>query len=554
MGNNRLEPENMTSRIHWLMLGRVAIVTFLLCIATLSAFQETELLPQRTLTFYYIIILTTYGLSFFYLLFLSIIKSIKVNIYIQTACDIALITYMVYVTGGTSSIYSVFYTLVIIYSVLFLGRNGSLIIASASSIFYGTLLDMEYYGLIFPMYTSLDEYPFHASYVFSRIFTHILSFYLIAFLASFVVEQEKRVRLLLAEKEDAFEQLDMLHRSIVESVSLGILTINPAGMIKSFNRAAQDITDYTPGEVEGKTVTEIFPFSAAMLARREADAVMAENRAEVTFKTSKNRKVVLGCSLSSLKNNRGEKIGDIMIFQDLTALKKIEKNYEKSRRMALIGELAFRLAHEIRNPLASISGSIQMLSKDLQLPDTDERLMRIILRGNEQLEIFMKDFLLLARPTPGAPAMIDVREVIEDVLEALQFLPDWHEGVEIKKVFSADAFIYANRTDIRHLIWNLLLNALQAIPAQGTLQIATRRGAYNDFSDCLEIAVSDTGRGIEEDSLGKIFEPFYTTKERGTGLGLAIVNRIVEYNQGKIAMESEVGRGTKCLVWLPIRG
>jgi two-component system, NtrC family, sensor histidine kinase PilS len=554
MDSHRLEPENLTRRIHWLMLGRVAIVTFLLGIATLSAFRETELLPQRSLTFFYSIILTTYGLSFFYLLFLSIIKSIKVNVYIQTTCDIALITYMVYVTGGTSSIYSVFYTLVIIYSVLFLGRSGSLIIASACSIFYGTLLDLEYYGLVYPLYSSLEEYPFHASYVFSRIFTHILSFYLIAFLASFVVEQEKKVRILLAEKEDAFEQLDMLHRSIVESVSLGILTINPAGRIKSFNRAAQDITDYAFSEVEDKDITEIFPFSADMLTKRETYPAPAENRSEVTWQTSKNRKAVLGCLLSPLKNNRGEKIGDIMIFQDLTDIKKIEESYEKSRRMALIGEMAFRLAHEIRNPLASISGSIQMLSRDLQLPDTDEKLMRIILRGKEQLEIFMKDFLLLARPTPGAPALIDVKEIVEEVLEALQFVPDWHEGIAIKKNLMADALIYANRTDIRHVVWNLLLNAVQAMPAEGLLKIETRRATADSFPDSLEIAVSDTGGGIQENDLGKIFEPFYTTKERGTGLGLAIVNRIVEYNKGKIRIVSEVGRGTQCFVWLPISG
>jgi two-component system sensor histidine kinase PilS (NtrC family) len=552
MDNHRLEPENLIARIHWLMLGRVAIATFLLGIATLSAFKETELLSQRSLTFYYIIIVAAYGLSFFYLLFLSVFKSIKVNVYIQTACDVALITYMVYVTGGTSSIYSVFYTIVIIYSALFLGRSGSLIIASACSIFYGTLLDLEYYELVYPLYSSHGEYPFLASYVFARIFTHILSFYLIAFLASFVVEREKRVRALLAEKEDAFEQLDMLHRIIVESVSLGILTINPAGRIKSFNRAAQDITDFTFSDVEDKDVTEIFPFSADLLAKRETYPGPAENRYEVTLKTSKNRKVVLGCSLSSLKNNSGEKIGDIMIIQDLTAIKKIEESYEKSRRMALIGEMAFRLAHEIRNPLASISGSIQMLSRDLQLPDTDEKLMRIILRGKEQLEFFMKDFLLLARPTPGAPALIDVREIIEDVLEALQFIPDWHEGIEIKKNLWEEAIIHANRTDIRHVIWNLLLNALQAMPAQGILKIETRRGNDDSFTHCLEIAVSDTGNGIEENDLGKIFEPFYTTKERGTGLGLAIVNRIVEYNKGNIKIESEVGRGTKCFVRLPI--
>ena len=142
--------------------------------------------------------------------------------------------------------------------------------------------------------------------------------------------------------------------------------------------------------------------------------------------------------------------------------------------------------------------------------------------------------------------------IVHDVLEALQFIPDWHEGIAIKKNLWSGAIIYANRTDIRHFMWNLLLNALQAMPAQGTLQVETRKSADDLFPDYLKIAVSDTGGGIQENDLGKIFEPFYTTKEHGTGLGLAIVNRIVEYNKGKIKMVSDVGRGTRCFVWLPI--
>jgi len=552
MDNYRLELENPDAKIRWLMLGRVAIITFLLGIVAFSELKEMEFIPERSLSFYYEIIVATYGLSFCYLFLFSFVKNIKLNVYIQAAWDVVLVTYMVYVTGGTNSIYSVFYNLIIIYAVLFLGRSGGLILASACSIVYGTLLDFEYYRVIDPLYPAPGVDSSLAGYVFSRIFTHILSFYLIAFLASFVVEQEKKLRSLLAEKEDAFEQLDMLHRSIVESVGLGILTINPAGRIKSFNRAAQEITDYAFTDVEGKHITKILPIGAELLAKGELTPAPAEKRFEVVFQTIKNRQVILGCSLSSLKNGKGEKIGNIMIFQDLTSIKKMEENYEKSRRMALIGEMAAHLAHEIRNPLASISGSIQVLSRDLQLSDSDERLLRIILRGKEQLESFLRDFLILSRPTPGRPALVDTGEIITDVLEAMQYVPDWHDGVQFKKNLAKDALVYANRTDIRQVIWNLLLNALQAMPGPGILQIDTRRVGGNNLPTSLEIVVSDTGCGIEAKDLGNIFEPFYTTKEHGTGLGLAIVSRILEYNKGKIEIISKVGQGTRCCVLLPL--
>ncbi len=540
----------MFSRMHWLLLGRVAIITFLLGIAVFSDLEEMELIPQRSLSLYYMIIVTTYVLSFCYLFLPAIIKSIKLNVYIQSFCDVALVTSMVYVTGGTSSIYSVFYTLIIIYSVLFLERSGSFIIASACSITYGTLLDMEYYKVIQPLYSVPGDNSSLAGYVFARIFTHILSFYIIAFLASFVVGKEKKLRLLLAAREDAFEQLDMLHRSIVKSVSLGILTINQAGRIKSFNPAAEAITGYRFPEVEDKQLTEILPISIYLLGKGENLPV--ENRFEMAFQTRENRQVILGCSISSLKDSKSEKIGDVIIFQDLTSIKNMEENYEKGRRMALIGEMAARLAHEIRNPLATISGSLQVLSGGLKLRESDERLLRIVMRGKEQLESFLKDFLLLARPMPGQPALVNTCDMIEDVLEALRYTPDWHEGISIELELAKDAWVYANKEDIRHIIWNLFLNALQAMPHQGALQIETRRSDNGTLPACLEISVADTGCGIEAANLTNIFEPFYTTKEHGTGLGLAIVSRVVAHNQGKVEIVSEVGKGTKCTVRLPL--
>jgi len=537
------------------MISRVAIVTFLLGITIFFNIHKTELLPETSIISLYIIFAITYFLSVIYLILLKLVKNTKLNIYVQTFSDVALITGLVYVTGGIRSIYSVFYPLVIIYSVLFLGKRGGLIIASISSILYGLLLDLEYYNVIPPINSAaIHDYDSSAGYVFSRIFIHILSFYIIALVASYAVEQEKKTRVLLAEKRTAFDKLDLLHRIIIQSVDTGIMTIDLHGRIKSFNRAAEVISGFTFAEIENRNVVEIFPGFAQMkeTLNGEDKRGSVKNRYNMEFVNKENQILILGYSVSILKDNKGKRIGDILIFQDLTSIIKMEEALERSRKLAIIGEMAAGLAHEMRNPLASISGSIQILSRDLELGAIDERLMRIILRGKDQLESIIKDFLLLARPAPGNKEDIYIKEIIDDVIESIHFVPDWNDGIKVSISLSDGLTIHANKTEMREVMWNLILNAIQAMPDGGLLSLETKKKLSGDNSDeYLEILVSDTGCGIDESYIDKIFEPFFTTKERGTGLGLAIVNRIVEEYTGTIVIESEIERGTTCIVSLP---
>ncbi|MBE9546566.1 MAG: PAS domain S-box protein [Proteobacteria bacterium] len=539
-------------RLRWLMLFRVVIVTVLLGIAAFIQFKGTEALPKISLASIYIIILLTYFFSFLYLFLLKIIKSLDLNIYIQSFSDVALITGLVYVTGGIESIYSVFYPLVIIYSVLFLARRGGLIVASVSSILYGLLLDLEYFGLIQPIYFGSWDYDYSAGYVFSRIFIHIVFFYLVALLTSFAVKQEKQARALLAEKESAFDRLDLLHRSIIESVDTGILTIDLQGNIKSFNKGAEEITGFSHSEIINRKIDDFSPgFSEVPDRIRSGDDDSAVgSRFEMVVPKKGGKNLILGCSVSKLLGSEEEKIGKILIFQDLTAIKEMEHQVERNRRLAFIGEMAAGLAHEIRNPLASISGSIQVLERDLDLDETDRRLMQIILRGKDQLESFMKDFLLLARPNSTEREDIDVGVIMENTLESFRYGPDWHESIEIIRDLCNQNDIYGNRSEIRQAVWNLILNAVQSMPEGGRLKIETRP-VFNDEKEHLEIRISDSGCGIEEKDIDKVFEPFYTTKEKGTGLGLAIVNRITESHGGSVTIESEPGKGTSCIVLLP---
>jgi len=539
-----LEDNSLKRRLRWLIFFRVAIATFLLGIAIFIRIKTAESSSQTALVPMYFILTLIYVFSFACLFIPKIIKNIRTNIYLQSLSDIFLITGLVYVTGGIESIYSVLYPLVIIYSALFLEGRGSLISASAGGIFYGLLLDLEYYGFIQPVSPLGYDYNFDANYVFSRIFIHIISFYMIALLTGFAVKREKKARDLLSEKESAFDQLDLLHKSIIESVDTGILTVDLNGNIKSFNAGAEKITGYLHSEIINKKIDYVFPVFSSALNKK------SQREPGSRFEVADSGKI-LGCSIFPLVDGNREKIGNILIFQDLTVIKEMEREIEKNKRLAFVGEMAAGLAHEIRNPLASISGPVQMLSKDLRLNETDKRLMQIILRGKDRLEGFVKDFLLLARPKQSERKDVEVKAIIDDILESLCFSPEWNENIEVIKNLCNQTNIHGNKEEIRQAIWNLILNAVQAMSGGGILRIETRQVFFNEGKKYLEILISDTGSGIEEKNQDKVFEPFYTTKENGTGLGMAIVNRIVESHTGKIRIKSKPGKGTDCMVLLP---
>jgi two-component system sensor histidine kinase PilS (NtrC family) len=538
-------------RLQQLMFLRVLIVTFLLGIAAFIQIQGANTLPAPPVSPLYSIIIITYLLSFVYLLLHKQIKSLEINVYIQAACDVTLITALVYATGGIGSIYSVFYPLVIIYSTLFLKKRGGMLVASAASLPYGLLLDLEYYGIIHPIYDISWNYTFSAGYVFSRIFIHIVSFYIVALLITFVVEREKKLRSLLEEKKSEFYRLDRLHQSIIESVDTGIMTIDPSGTIKSFNRAAEKITGFLFPEVANKGIETIFPGFPPI-----EDKI---KRSEMMIPGKNNKNIILGFSVSPLMGGRNNPIGNILLFQDLTATKEMEKEVERNKQLAIIGEMAAGLAHEIRNPLASLGGSIQMLKKNLtqnlnpnfKTDETNERLMQIILRGRDQLENVVKNFLLLARPNRINYEKININGLMDDVVESLRCSADWHDTIKMERVFCKAAEISGNKTELKQLFWNLLLNAVQSMPDGGKLTLGTEFIASDNGTDYLEIRISDTGCGIEKNSAAKIFNPFYTTKEKGTGLGLAIANRIVKSHSGEIKISGELNQGTSFIILLP---
>jgi len=541
-----LEKQINKRRLRLLIFFRLGVITLLLVIALFLYWKRDDLhISDKSIYFFYLIIAATYLLSLIYALLLKFVQGLRINVYVQAFFDIIIITSLVYMMGSLRSNYSVLYTMIIIYAAIFQGRKGALIAASMAGIAYGLLLDFEFYKLI-PSISTVDyDYKLVPGDIIVRIVIHIASFYVLAFLASYVVEQEKKTRSLLEEKESAFNQLDLLFSSIIESVDAGVMTLNLEGLIKSFNRAAEEITGFSFREVRNKNVKDVLPELADVLM-----AGKTQNRIETVIAGKDDKIITLGCSLSPLREKDARIIGNILIFQDLTEIKKMEQKLEQQKRLALIGEMAAGLAHEMRNPLASITGSIELLRQGLQLEKTDERLMQIILRGRDQLESFVRDFLLLAKPIPLIRGTVLISEIVDEVIENLKLSSDWNNNVKINLSMEEQACAFANTEEIRQVIRNLVLNSSQAMKDGGKLSIAVKMRPDDD-KEYAEIIIADTGCGIAAEILPKVFEPFFTDKDKGTGLGLTIIGRIVEGYGGRIWLESKVNQGTTCRVWLP---
>jgi two-component system sensor histidine kinase PilS (NtrC family) len=547
-----VKKEKNTRRLFFLIISRVFIVSiFLGTTVFIDIKRQSFAIPQITINFFYIIAAAIYLLSVIYMVMFRFGVKLKKNIFIQIAVDILIITGLIFTFGNTQIDFSLFYTLIIIYSAIFLGRKGGLIVASISSILYGLLLDLEFYNLMPFSSFITHEYELTAADVLTNIIVRITAFYVLAFLVSFVVEQEKKATSMLEEKESEFNQLDLLFRSIVESVYTGVMTIDLRNFIKTFNQAAEEITGFARSKVEGRRIDDVFPEFLPFL-NEEMTEKQLNSRMEVIVKGKEGDKINLGLSVSPLRGRSENKIGNILIFQDLTKIKEMEKTIENSRNMALIGEMAAGWAHEVRNPLAAITGSIELLKQGLTLEGTNKRLMEIVLRSKEQLESFARDFLLLARPVPVSKESVDLSDVTEEVLESIKLSPDWSDKINVRKNLSKNLRAFANREQVRQIINNLALNAVQSMEDNGVLSIETKTIKSDDDKKYAEIKIMDNGCGIEEDDLNKIFEPFFTKKSKGTGLGLTIVSHIIDGYKGKIKIESEKNKGTTCMVWLPL--
>ena len=552
-GTQLFEQDQAERNTRWIVFSRLAVVSYFLGVTVFLQFRAVGTLSAEYLWISYSFISVIYGFSIFCLVLPATARRRPLNIIGQSVSDVIFVTGIVLLTGGIDSVYSVLYSLVIIYSTLFLGRRGGLSIAALSTVCYVAIVHVQPSGIFEFLYDEgiIPGVELTRGYILTRVTTHVASFFIMALLTSFVVEQERKTQRLLAEKATAFDRLDLLHRSIIESVDTGILTVNLEGHIRSFNRAAEEISGFTFGEVFDRSVEEIFPGVSDVLSPAGSEERKRQRkRLEILVRKKSGADMVLGISDSPLVE-QGVKIGSILIFQDLTPFKEMEREGEKNKQLAFIGQMAAGLAHELRTPLQSLSGSIQILRRDLRLAPSDERLMQVILRAKDQMEGLVRNFLLMARSNLGRRAATDVGELVKDVIESLAVGSEWNSRVELREDLGQDLWVMGDPAELRQVLWNLMINAIQSMPEGGTLSVTARPDGDNGEARAVRVEIGDTGPGIDPVHIEKIWEPFYTTREKGSGLGLAIVRRIVESHGGAVEVQSEAMRGSRFRVRLP---
>ncbi len=546
--------QELSGRLQKLMLLRLIIVSLLLGASIFIQIKETKTYFGDIQTSHYLLIATVYFLTFIYILLFKTLKNHLGQAYFQLLVDTVFITAIIYATGGIESIFSFLYILSIINGSIILYRKGGMIIASSCSILYGLLLDLHYYDVIHP-FSSRWGYTgeYQSIHIIYMIVVNITAFYLVAYLSSYPSEQARKSRVELKAKEDDIIKLEALNEWIIRSIASGLITLDGQGKIILFNQAAEELFDIHAAQAIGRRITDILPFLSGHLESREKDPNKDSQNPpgfiDLQYINSRDKKLSLRFFISPLKIPDGDQKGQILFFQDITEMREIEEEMKRVEGLALIGELAAGIAHEIRNPMASISGSIQMLKEDMDREDVNSKLMDIILREINRLNHLINDFLLFARPKSANFREFKLNHLIVESLELFKNSGNWNKKMEVETHFRDDLDLVSDPEQIKQVLWNIFLNAVDAMPDDGILRISTGT-VQNHGNRMVKISVRDTGKGFSEKALSHIFTPFFTTKEGGSGLGLAIVKRIVEGLKGIVQGENHPEGGAEITVLL----
>jgi two-component system sensor histidine kinase PilS (NtrC family) len=538
---------HLSGRLQWLMFLRLIFITVLLGSSVLVQFKDRESLIAPPLLVLYGLIATVYILTFIYIIVLKRLGPSLRFAYVQIGLDTLFVTFLIYVTGSIASVFSFLYLVVIVYASILLYKKGSLIMATLCSTQYGVMIGLEYDGILKPFYTpaSLSIEGCEESYVLYKIIMTVVACFLVAFLCSWLAQQSLRTEKELKAKQKDLEQLEAINASIVHSMDSGLLTLTSAGMITSFNRAAEMITGFSREEVLGKPLSNIFPDVVQRVVSSDAPLNKKPRRYDVEFKKKDGTPGYLGFSTSSLKEPDGRSVGKLLIFQDLTAFKNMEEHVKRVEKLAAIGEMAAGIAHEIKNPLASMSGSTQLLKKEVNNTPMARKLMDIVLRETDRLNALVNDFLLFARPSSDKIEPVELSSAIGDTLELFKKNGFYQDRITVGQDLAAGVWTEMDPKHTRQIVWNLLLNAAQAIDGTGTIQVSLKIA-----EDMVQVTVKDTGCGMSEKTISKIFDPFFTTKAHGSGLGLSIVHRLLESYNGRLDVQSQQGQGSTFNLYL----
>ena len=454
------------------------------------------------------------------------------------AADLAVTSLLIYATGGAESPYIFLYALSIVGAGALSYRGGAVVVTLASiSLLVGVSLLAWTQAVALPALSQIRPWEQSGVDLVRTLGINLAALIGVGALSFIFGDQLQRGVETLATTRKAAADLLTLHEDIVRSLSSGLITIAPDGIILTANSAAADILGQPPS-LAGQPVDKLMPGLSALIATGHGEL----RRADLRFAAD----LTVGVTVSPLRDVKNQVIGRVVNFQDLTELRRLEAQSRRSERLAMIGQLAAGIAHEIRNPLASISGSIELLRQGPSASDDDRTLMAIVHREIQRLNVLIGNLLDYANPRPPQRVDFDLGVMVQ---ETLQVARGEQAFASVEMAFSVDRPLplHADPAKLRQVLWNLLRNAADAAALGGRhVRVDARREP-----DATTLVVADDGPGIAADQLTRIFDPFFTTKSKGTGLGLATCHAIVTEHGGHIDVVSEPGKGTRMTVSLP---
>ena len=462
--------------------------------------------------------------------------------YLQVIWDLSFVTVLVLFTGGILSPFSFLYLLSIMIAGMLLGRREALYTSSLCGILYGAILDFQYFGyLSFIGLSQEDAHQFGALRLFYTISFNLIAFGLTAFITGLLAERARLSEEALQRSSIDYIELAQLNSAIVAHSDSGLLTTTVAGRIRVFNPYAEAIVGLSQSDVYDKQIDTVFPYLSAPVYL-DSPAI----HREFEYKTSNGTVMTLGYRVDPFNDGNGILTGYIVNFRDITNIRRMEVALKKADRLAALGELSSRMAHEIRNPLAALCGSVQLLSSTNDIKEHDARLLAIVSREAERLDALISDFLMYARPAPPQLEKITLNRYVEDEFLFLTQDPRF-ASITLQNLVPKSAVVTADPNQLHQVIANLLKNAAEAMPNGGKILVECR------FTPSIaSISITDNGAGIAEDDVKHLYEPFWTTKPAGTGLGLAISYRIIEAHGGTLAVESPPAGGCRFVITLPV--
>lgn len=510
----------------WLVRVRIFILTLLLAVELAVAQFSPTPVPMRL---FISTILFWFSLSLFYTLILSLWPEHRLQAVLQLLTDLVLVTVVVHETGGWDSSLNFLYPLVIIVASVLLPRVWAHLVAALAFILYGGVLELNYYGVVRSYCTTHPGFQALQAIIFVNLF----AFLAVAYLAGLLTAKLRQVGVQLEDASGALESLQVLHENIIHSISSGLVTTALDGRITFVNSAAQRLLELTSLELVGKPVAQLFMDS---LPAVESQHTHGEVRFENTGKFRKTLRVRVAALTVPERGNQGY----VYVLDDLTELRRLEREVRMQDRLAAVGRLAAAIAHEIRNPLTSIAGSVSMLSGVPEMSEEHRRLLDIVTRESQRLNAIITDFLAYSRTKQYHFERVDLIHLLEDTLTLMDHrMTTEKTAIEIKRAFTVQqAWVLADGDKLKQVFWNLCENAVRAMKGGGTLTVGVE-----SIGEEWQIGFADTGAGMTPQQTGKIFEPFQSNFEGGTGLGLAIVYQIMQAHEGKVWARSKPGQG-----------